>query len=103
MSDELLQKEMILKKKPGKNKVEKQIRLLQEQIRMFEIQEVIRALKRLQQKTFDGSNKVGKYLAYQLRKKKEKKIINKILVDDKEISDEGKIRKAFLKYIKERR
>lgn len=44
--DELTQKEKILKKRPGKKKVEKQIRLLQEQIRTFENQEVLWALKK---------------------------------------------------------
>lgn len=32
---------------------------------------MIWALKKLQQKTFEGANKPGKYLVYQLKKKRE--------------------------------
>lgn len=62
---------MILKKKPGKKKLEKQIKLLQEKIRTYENQGVLWTLQKLQQKPFDGSNKIGKYLVYQLKKKRE--------------------------------
>lgn len=96
--DELTKREAILKRKPGKKKVEKQIRLLQEQIRTLESQEVLWTLKKLQQKLFDGSNKVGKYLMYQLKKKKEKRIIRKIMVEEKEINEDQKIKAAFLKF-----
>lgn len=39
-------------------------------------------MKQLQQKEFEGVNKPGKFLAWQLKKKREKTIINKIIDND---------------------
>lgn len=74
LQKELGKKEVELKRRPGKKKLEKQIRLLQEQIRSFDSQELLWTLKRLQQRSFKGANKLGKYLAYQLRKEKRKEL-----------------------------
>lgn len=51
---------------------------------------MIWALKRLQQKTFEGANKPGRFLAYQLKRKK-KRLITKIM-GQKEITDENEIK-----------
>lgn len=100
---DLLQRELIktqseLEKRPGKKKLEKRIRLLQEQINTFENQEMLWAIKKLQQKYFDGANKSGKFLAQQLKVRKERKLINRINEDKKEINDEKGIWMAFLKF-----
>lgn len=42
--------------------------------------------------------KPGKFLAHQLKKRKKRKIINKITEDGKEINEEKEIKKAFLKF-----
>lgn len=56
------------------------------------------ALKKLQKKTFEGANKPGRYLAQQLKKKKEKRLINRVTDDQKEITEEKEIKARFLKY-----
>lgn len=93
---EKLQKELEnieneLKKKPGKKKLEKKRRMIQQQILTFETQEVTWALKKTQQRVFEGANKPGKYLAYILKKKRENKIINKITVEGKELTNREEI------------
>lgn len=49
----------------------------------------------LQQKQFEGANKPGKFLAHQLKKRREKILINKLIAEGKEITEAGEIKKAF--------
>lgn len=56
------------------------------------------ALKRLQQRSFEGLNKPGKFLAHQLKKKKEKKLINRITVEGREMKDAKDVKAAFLQF-----
>lgn len=58
------QKERELKKRPGKKKLTKDIKILQEQLNSLLNEAVCWNLKRLQQKSFEGANKPGKYLAW---------------------------------------
>lgn len=71
---------------------------MKQQIVALETQEMVWALKRSQQKVFEGSNKPGKYLAYILKKKKQSRIINKISDQGKEIGDKAGIKASFLKF-----
>lgn len=84
------------KEKPGKKKLEKKRRILNQQIESFENQQLTRVLKQLQQKYFEGANKPRKYLANQLKRKKEKRIISKISKDKKEIMNEKRLKNPFL-------
>lgn len=59
LQGELIQKEFELKRRSGEKKLEKQIRLLQEQLRSFENQEMVWELKKLQHKFYEGVNKPG--------------------------------------------
>lgn len=45
--------------------------MLQEQLANFANEEICWNLKKLQQKSFEGANKPGKYFAWQLKKKRE--------------------------------
>lgn len=47
---------------------------------------------------FKGANKPEKFLAHQLKKRKERKIIEKIMVEGKEIIEEKEIKETFLKF-----
>lgn len=58
---------------------------------------MIQVLRKLQQKTFEGANKPGKYLAYQFKKKKERRLITKLIGDQEEVN-ESEIKNMFLKY-----
>lgn len=55
-------------------------------------------LKITQQRSFEGSNKPGRYLAHMLKKKRQNTIINKIGEDGKEIGDRKGIKKAFYNF-----
>lgn len=87
-----------MKRRPGKKKLEKQRKLLRQEIESFKKQHLVWPLKKLQQKRFESANKSGKYLAQQLKRRKENRLINKITEDQKEITEESKIKEAFLKY-----
>lgn len=50
------------------------------------------------EKSFEGINKVGKYLAWQLKKKREYKTINLIKDGGKEFTDQGGIQRSFSKF-----
>lgn len=52
----------------------------------------------IQYKYFKGANKPEKFLAHQLKKRKERKIIEKIMVEGKEIIEEKEIKETFLKF-----
>lgn len=70
IQDEITTIEKELKRKPGKKKLEKQLRILKQQKYSFENQEIVWNLKKLQQRSSEGVNKPGKFLAYQLKKKR---------------------------------
>lgn len=52
----------------------------------------------LRQKEFEGANNSGRFLAWQLKKRREKKIITRININNKIATDQKGIKKAFLKY-----
>lgn len=59
---------------------------------------MVQMLKRIQHKIFEGANKPGKFLANQLKRKKESSLINRLMVDGKRIDNQQKIKDAFLKF-----
>lgn len=67
---------------------------MRQQVENVENQHLIWALKKLQQKTFEGVNKPRKYLAYQPKKKKRKEV-DKITEDQKEVMEEDEIKDIF--------
>lgn len=68
---------------------------MQEQLESFLNKEICWNLKRLQKKLFKGANKLGRYLAWQSKKRRQTKIINKIADDGKETVDHNRIKRAF--------
>lgn len=98
LQNTIKQKEEQLKKHPGKKSIMQEIRVLQQQIENFTNYETCWALKRVQQKAFEGANKAGKYLAWHLEKKGEHKTITRIRDDDKDCTDQRTIKRAFYKF-----
>lgn len=98
MQKELQKIQKELKKKLGKKTLEKRRILVKQQITNSETMEMIWAPQKIQQKSFEGTNKPGKYLAYQLKKKRESRIISKISEGGKEIVDKNRIKNTFLKF-----
>lgn len=60
--------------------------------------EIERNIKLLSQKEFEGANKPGKLLDWQIKKRKEKKYILKTIFKGKITSDQKTIKKAFRDY-----
>lgn len=71
---------------------------MRQQINNSDNQEMVQTLKRLQNKFFEGANKPGKFLANQLKRKKESSLINRLMVDGKRIDNQQEIKDAFLKF-----
>lgn len=65
-------KEEELKKRPGKKKLIRDLRFLQEQLAMVTNIEVEKKIKKFKQEHFEWVGKLGKYLAWQLKKKRGK-------------------------------
>lgn len=63
-----------IKEKARQEETREVIKDLKQQLNSFENKEMVWALKRLQEKTFEGANKPGKFFAQQLKRKKEKKV-----------------------------
>lgn len=59
---------------------------------------MIRMLRRLQQRSFEGANKPGTFLAQQLKKQKERSLINRTEVAGKEVNNLKNIKEAFLQF-----
>lgn len=71
LNKDLEETEKKLKKRPGNKKLERQLRMLKQQRNNLDNQEIIWNLRKLNQKYFERANKPGKFLANQLKKRKE--------------------------------
>uniref|UniRef100_A0A670IBL2 Reverse transcriptase domain-containing protein n=1 Tax=Podarcis muralis TaxID=64176 RepID=A0A670IBL2_PODMU len=95
---QIMDNEQKLIKKPNNLKIKQEIKTLQTQFAMIINKEVEWNIKRLRQKNFEFANKAGKWLAWQLKKRKEQSTINKIKINGKETADPKEIRKGFLDF-----
>uniref|UniRef100_A0A670HN63 Reverse transcriptase domain-containing protein n=1 Tax=Podarcis muralis TaxID=64176 RepID=A0A670HN63_PODMU len=95
---QIMVNEQKLSQKPNCQKVKERIKILQAQFATIINREVEWNIKRLRQKKFEFSNKSGKWLAWQIKKRKEQGAINKIIVGREEITDPKGIRREFLNY-----
>lgn len=66
--------------------------MFQEQLRALMMEDVDRKLKEIKQQSFKGVNNPGKFLGWQIKKRREKRWINKIKVGGKEILDQEGIK-----------
>uniref|UniRef100_A0A670JBZ4 Reverse transcriptase domain-containing protein n=1 Tax=Podarcis muralis TaxID=64176 RepID=A0A670JBZ4_PODMU len=96
-----MDKEQKLIKKPNNTKIKQEIKILQTQFSMLINKEVEWNIKRLRQKNFEFANKSGKWLAWQVKKRKEQNTINKIVVNGEETADPKEIRKGFVDFYKQ--
>uniref|UniRef100_A0A670HYC8 Reverse transcriptase domain-containing protein n=1 Tax=Podarcis muralis TaxID=64176 RepID=A0A670HYC8_PODMU len=74
------------------------VKFLQTQYSMLTNQEIENKIKIMRQRYFESANKIGKFLAWQLRKKQKQNVINKIRVGDDLIVDPQRIQKNFLNF-----
>uniref|UniRef100_A0A670I8A5 Reverse transcriptase domain-containing protein n=1 Tax=Podarcis muralis TaxID=64176 RepID=A0A670I8A5_PODMU len=77
------------------------IKMLQTQFSMLTSQEIEWKIKLMKQRYFESANKIGKFLAWQLRKRQKQNTINKIKVEEDLIVDPTRIRKKFLEFYEE--
>uniref|UniRef100_A0A670IED3 Reverse transcriptase domain-containing protein n=1 Tax=Podarcis muralis TaxID=64176 RepID=A0A670IED3_PODMU len=96
--EQIMDNEQKLIQKPNCQKIKENIKILQAQFATIINREVEWNIKKLRQKNFEFSNKSGKWLAWQIKKRKEQGTINKITAEGEEITDPRRIRKEFLDY-----
>uniref|UniRef100_A0A670JZL5 Reverse transcriptase domain-containing protein n=1 Tax=Podarcis muralis TaxID=64176 RepID=A0A670JZL5_PODMU len=85
-------------KNPGDEKAKQLGKLLQTQYSAMLNQEIEWGIKTMKYKYFESANKTGKLLAWQLRKRKKQRIINKIKSEDQITEDPNEIKEKFLHY-----
>uniref|UniRef100_A0A670IWQ4 Reverse transcriptase domain-containing protein n=1 Tax=Podarcis muralis TaxID=64176 RepID=A0A670IWQ4_PODMU len=90
--------EQKLIQKPNCQEIKENIKILQAQFATIINREVEWNIKKLRQKNFEFSNKSGKWLAWQIKKRKEQGTINRIIIEGEEVTDPKGIRKEFLNY-----
>ena len=71
-----------------------QLKLLHQQVSMLTVKEFETKLKYAKQRHSEFANKPGRWLAYKLRKEREKKIILKVQEGNVELLDNERIKKA---------
>lgn len=97
----LMENDRLLTIKPKDETIKQNRKLLQAQFSMVVYQEVEWRIKMLRQKNFESVNKIGKYLAWQLKTRQKQNVICKIREGKKMIEDPKEIRKVFQKYYKD--
>lgn len=75
-----------------------ELKILQEQLHCLLNKDIENKIRILRQKEFEDANKSGRFLAWQLKKRREKKIIMKITVRNQTITEQKGIKKAFWEY-----
>uniref|UniRef100_A0A670ICM2 Reverse transcriptase domain-containing protein n=1 Tax=Podarcis muralis TaxID=64176 RepID=A0A670ICM2_PODMU len=98
---QIMDYEQKLIKKPNNEKIRQEIKILQTQFAMTTNKEVEWNIKRLRQKNFEFANKPGKWLAWQVKKRKEQNTISKIEFNGEETTEPKAIRRAFVDYYKQ--
>lgn len=88
-------------RKPNNSKIKQEIKTLQSQFAMIINKEVEWNIKKLRQRNFEFANKSGKWLAWQIKKRKEQNTINRIIVNGEEIDNPKEIRKGFLDFYRQ--
>lgn len=82
----------------GGGSIRREIKMLQEQFITLMMKDVEKKLKEMWQKSFERVDKLGKYLAWQIKKRREKKRINKTKAGEKERVDQEGIKNKFFNY-----
>lgn len=93
------EKELI--KNPKSHEILQKIKILQSHISRILNKEVENKIKWGKQRYFESANKPGKLLAWMIKEKQTKKVINKILDQGEEITDPVKIKIKFLNFYKD--
>lgn len=65
-----------------------ELKVMQEQLKGQICKEIEWKNKMLRQKEFEGANKPGKFLAWQIKQRRERNLIQKIKVNGREILDQ---------------
>uniref|UniRef100_A0A670KGT6 Reverse transcriptase domain-containing protein n=1 Tax=Podarcis muralis TaxID=64176 RepID=A0A670KGT6_PODMU len=95
---QIMANEQKLAQKPNCQEAKERIKILQAQFATIINREVEWNIKKLRQKNFKFANKSGKWLAWQIKKRKERSTINKIKVGEEERTDPKEIRREFYNY-----
>lgn len=88
LQEEIKKKEIEVRKTNHKRKEMIELRILQEQLNRQIYKEIERKSKLLKQKEFEGANKPGRFLVWQIKQRKPKNYIYKIKGKGREMSDQ---------------
>uniref|UniRef100_A0A670JU36 Reverse transcriptase domain-containing protein n=1 Tax=Podarcis muralis TaxID=64176 RepID=A0A670JU36_PODMU len=83
---------------PADEEVIRAIKVMQAQYSAILSQESDWRIKYMRQRYFESANKMGKLLAWQLRKRKKQNVISKIIMEDNIIEDPVEIEKGFVQF-----
>uniref|UniRef100_A0A803SQE2 Reverse transcriptase domain-containing protein n=1 Tax=Anolis carolinensis TaxID=28377 RepID=A0A803SQE2_ANOCA len=101
LQTEIDRKEMELKTNPGNEKILKQLGVLKNQKKNWELDKLANQIKWTKQYGYENANKPGKWLSRLIRKKRDAQQILQIKLKDREINTDKEIREEFKKYYKE--
>uniref|UniRef100_A0A670HTD8 Reverse transcriptase domain-containing protein n=1 Tax=Podarcis muralis TaxID=64176 RepID=A0A670HTD8_PODMU len=83
---------------PTDETISQAVKVLQSQYSVILNQEIEQKIKFTRQKYFESANKMGKLLAWQLRKRKKQNTINKLIVDERVIEEPSEIERRFVAF-----
>uniref|UniRef100_A0A803SRX2 Reverse transcriptase domain-containing protein n=1 Tax=Anolis carolinensis TaxID=28377 RepID=A0A803SRX2_ANOCA len=98
---EIEKKEKELKEKPDNNTTRRELDLLKHKKHSLEMDQMAKQLKYIKQDFFENANKIGKWLARKIRKKKQAQQIVKIKQGPKILTKENEIMEEFMKFYKQ--
>uniref|UniRef100_A0A803SRZ4 Reverse transcriptase domain-containing protein n=1 Tax=Anolis carolinensis TaxID=28377 RepID=A0A803SRZ4_ANOCA len=98
LKEEIKRNETKLKQDPTNGKVKQELEILRKQLTSIDLEEMANKLKFLKQQYFQNANKPGKWLAWQIRKKKKDRTITEINSDGKRYTTEPEIAAHFNKF-----
>lgn len=82
MKKQLETQEGRLKSNPTVTKLKSRIKLLQHQINVLLTEEIVKKIRCARQSYFESTNKPGRWLAYKIRKEREKALIHALRDED---------------------
>lgn len=98
---QIMENERKLTVNPSEESLKQNLKILQAKFATIINQEIEWKIKRMNQKNFESANKIGKYLAWQLRERKKLSTISKIKEGDMIMEEPKEIKRIFQRYYKD--
>uniref|UniRef100_A0A670K2B4 Reverse transcriptase domain-containing protein n=1 Tax=Podarcis muralis TaxID=64176 RepID=A0A670K2B4_PODMU len=98
---QIMENERKLMANPSDESIKQNLKLLQAKFSTIINQEIEWKIKWMNQRNFESANKIGKYLAWQLRERKKQNTISKIREGERIVEEPKEIKRIFQKYYKD--